>query len=258
MKPIVYLKSVALGCGTPKICVSLMGNNTNALLEEIQLFKASSADLAEWRADYFDDLLNPPKILETLKILQTALADAPLIFTIRRLDEGGQQAISIEAYKEANEAVIHSGLADAVDLELSAGDSLLKVLIDEAHLNKTAVIVSNHDFNLTPPKTEMLDRLNHALMLGADLAKLAVMPNSAEDVLALLEVTNQLNQESESLIITIAMSELGAVSRVSGEVFGSVMTFGSLVKASAPGQLQVSELKEALEIIHSANKSQEL
>lgn len=258
MKPVVYLKSVAIGTGMPKICVSLMGTNTNALLEEIKVLKHSSADLAEWRADYFDDLLNLSKVLETLQILQTALADVPLLFTIRRSEEGGQQAISIDAYKETNQAVIQSGLADAIDLELSAGDVLLEPLIQEAHLNKTAVIVSTHDFNQTPPKAEMLQRLKHAITLKADLAKLAVMPNSAEDVLALLEVTKQMNQTADSLIITIAMSELGAVSRVSGEVFGSAMTFGSLDKASAPGQLQVAELKELLEIIHSASISQEL
>ena len=258
MKKAVSLKSVVLGTGLPKICVSLMGTNTYGLLEEIKLFKNSAADLAEWRADYFDDLLNPAKVLETLQVLQEVLDNDPLIFTIRRLEEGGQKAISLDAYREINHAVICSGLADAVDLELSAGEHLLKPLIETAHLNKTAVIVSSHDFYQTPPKTEMMRRLTHSMALGADLSKLAVMPDNAEDVLALLEVANQLNHTCDSLIIAIAMSELGTVSRISGEVFGSAMTFASLDKPSAPGQLQVSELKQVLEIIHSANRSQEL
>ena len=38
-------------------------------------------------------------------------------------------------------------------------------------------------------------------------------------------------------VITMAMSGMGAVSRISGEIFGSSVTFASVEECSAPGQL---------------------
>ena len=40
-------------------------------------------------------------------------------------------------------------------------------------------------------------------------------------------------------IITMAMGELGAVTRTAGALFGNAMTFASAGKASAPGQIDV-------------------
>ena len=40
--------------------------------------------------------------------------------------------------------------------------------------------------------------------------------------------------------------------RLTGETFGSALTFGAASKASAPGQVGVHELKQVLDIIHSS------
>ena len=44
----------------------------------------------------------------------------------------------------------------------------------------------------------------------------------------------------------------GVVSRLTGETFGSALTFGAASKASAPGQIGVHELKQVLDIIHKS------
>ena len=41
-----------------------------------------------------------------------------------------------------------------------------------------------------------------------------------------------------------------AISRISGEIFGSALTFGSAKKASAPGQLEVTTLQQILRALH--------
>ena len=46
------------------------------------------------------------------------------------------------------------------------------------------------------------------------------------------------------------MGKLGVISRISGELFGSALTFGSAKKASAPGQLEVTALQQILQILH--------
>ena len=42
------------------------------------------------------------------------------------------------------------------------------------------------------------------------------------------------------------------ISRLCGEVFGSSLTFGSVGKASAPGQVGAKELANVLKLIHES------
>jgi 3-dehydroquinate dehydratase-1 len=50
----------------------------------------------------------------------------------------------------------------------------------------------------------------------------------------------------------MAMGPLGVVSRLAGETFGSVLTFGTVGAASAPGQVDAARLRAALDLIHEA------
>ena len=86
--------------------------------------------------------------------------------------------------------------------------------------------------------------------LGADLAKIAVMPQSPEDVLTLLSATCQAHRQLSCPVISMSMGGTGLVSRLSGEIFGSCMTFGSVGEASAPGQIPARTLKEILTLTH--------
>ena len=51
------------------------------------------------------------------------------------------------------------------------------------------------------------------------------------------------------------MGKKGMISRMSGEVFGSCLTFAAGIKASAPGQIEAKDLKSSLEIIHKYYKN---
>lgn len=57
-------------------------------------------------------------------------------------------------------------------------------------------------------------------------------------------------------LITMSMGELGMVTRLSGHLTGSVMTFGALTteKASAPGQIPIKELKQILTTLNGENR----
>ena len=46
------------------------------------------------------------------------------------------------------------------------------------------------------------------------------------------------------------MGDLGKISRLAGGTTGSVMTFGSLSNASAPGQLPVKALKQIIQLLN--------
>ena len=86
--------------------------------------------------------------------------------------------------------------------------------------------------------------------LGADLPKVAVMPHSAKDVLALLSSTDEMAcYHNETPVIAISMGPLGVITRISGEIFGSAVTFGSAKATSAPGQLESNMLYKILRCI---------
>ena len=112
-------------------------------------------------------------------------------------------------------------------------------------------MASNHDFDKTPERGEMLRRLRRMQEIGGDVPKLAVMPRTKSDVLELLAATEEMVRTyADRPIITMSMSGIGAVSRICGEIFGSALTFGAAKKASAPGQLAVEELDAMLDVIH--------
>ena len=118
--------------------------------------------------------------------------------------------------------------------------------IELAHENGVKVVMCNHDFDATPSQEEIVRRLSLMEEKGADICKIAVMPQSNKDVLTLLAATAEMKEKATRPLITMSMGALGMVSRVSGEAFGSAATFGAAKQASAPGQVPVSVLREIL------------
>ena len=138
-----------------------------------------------------------------------------------------------------------------IDLELSAGERICRQVVEICQENGIAILFSSHDFDHTPPAEEMMRRFELMSAWGADIAKLAVMPQTAEDVLALMKTGWQASARMAERcpIVAISMGKLGAISRVSGRVFGSCMTFATVQNASAPGQLSVEAIRSMLAIL---------
>ena len=140
-------------------------------------------DVVEWRVDWFENVFDTDKVLDVAKDLQTVLKDTPILFTFRTAKEGGEKAISSEDYKALNMAVAKSGYVDFIDVEAFTGEEIVKSMIQEAHSYGVKVIASNHDFDATPEKDEIVRRLRMMQDYGADIPKMAVMPKSKQDVL---------------------------------------------------------------------------
>lgn len=225
----------------------IVGKSREEILTQAEEIKGTPADLAEWRADWYEDVFSGQKVKEVLKELRDILRDMPVLFTFRRKEEGGEKEITLAEYEKLLEMVMETGTADLVDVELSAGEGILRRAVVTAHDKGVKVIASSHDFEKTPEKDEIVARLCRMQELEADILKIAVMPKTRKDVLTLLEATEEMTRVyADRPVITMSMSKLGAVSRVCGEVFGSAVTFGALGKASAPGQIEIGALREML------------
>ena len=86
-------------------------------------------------------------------------------------------------------------------------------------------------------------------MLGADVAKIAVMPQSMDDVLALLAATERASRNVDIPLVSMAMGPLGAVTRAAGWIFGSAMTFAVGASSSAPGQMPIEDVRLVVEAL---------
>lgn len=263
----IKINDLEIGTGRPKICIPLTEREQEAIFRQAGLAKASGAELVEWRADFFDQVQKTESVLEVLSGLHRILDGIPLLFTFRTAKEGGERNILWEQYEMLLKIVSESGFAELIDLEVFRGyderlhqkkewrvtDACNRRMLDfiEAVRKKVVLVGSFHDFEKTPPNEEMLRRLLFMDRMGVDIPKLAVMPNEREDVLRLMEATSLAERLiMEKPLITMSMGTLGAVSRVSGETFGSSVTFGCLQKMSAPGQIEAGRLKEVLETLH--------
>lgn len=248
----VKLRQVEVGAGTPKVIVPIVAASREGILEKAREFKNHALHVVEWRVDFYEGVFDIPQVLETLAALRAELGDTPILFTFRTKREGGEKDISAEDYIALNTAVAQSGNADAIDVEIFSGDDVVRRCIDAVHAAGKAVVGSNHDFDKTPAKADLIYRLRKMQDMGADIPKIAVMPQSAADVITLLDATQEMHsQYADRPIITMSMSS-GVISRLCGECFGSSMTFGMVGQASAPGQIPVEQLNTAIDILHQA------
>ncbi|MDD3402088.1 MAG: type I 3-dehydroquinate dehydratase [Hespellia sp.] len=250
---VLKIRNVVLGEGRPKICVPIVGVTKEDIITEAKTFDSIPVDVVEWRVDWFEGVFEFDKVEAVLKELRAALGEIPILFTFRTSKEGGEKAIEAKAYAELNIAAAKTGYVDLVDVEAFTGDEIVKEIIEAAHAVGVKVVASNHDFDKTPEKDDIVGRLRKMQDLGADVPKIAVMPQSKKDVLVLLSATEEMATEyADRPIITMSMAGTGVISRLAGEAFGSALTFGAAAKASAPGQIGVNELEKVLDIIHKS------
>lgn len=247
----VKVKDLIIGEGIPKICVPIVENTESKIIEEAERLKGLPADIVEWRVDKFEDALCFEKVIEVLKKLSAVLDKTPILFTFRTEEEGGEKALDDKQYYALNLLAAESGSANLIDVEVYKNLYISKTLIEELQARGVKVIASYHDFNSTPSKDKIINRLRKMQHMGADILKIAVIPKCKSDVLELLEATLTMWEKyADRPIVTMSMSDMGVISRLSGEIFGSAITFGSGQKASAPGQIKVEDLHQLLQLLH--------
>lgn len=215
-------------------------------LESSKKAAEKGADILEIRLDLLA-IRDLDKAAETIRKIKSE-AGLPVIVTNRSGTEGGKW----EGKEENRTGLLADLLSfkdgpDAIDIELSAGRKARDKVIKAAKDNGKTVIVSSHDFLKTPSLQDMRTALEEMFLAGADISKLAVMPQSMEDTLNLLRVTLDFKDTGRP-VCTIAMGSQGKHTRVISPLYGSVLTYASIESdaAAAPGQLPVDEVKKIM------------
>lgn len=242
----IKVRNIVIGEGIPKICVPVTGVTEKEILEQTKEAVLHNPDLLEWRADFYENVFEEEKVIALAEKIRSILREIPMIFTVRTTKEGGNCQITPEDYMKCLVSTAQSSAIDMIDVEWFMEDLPRNILVEKIHSQQKIIIASNHHFHHTPSVFDMEVLLDTMESTGADIRKLAVMPVEPEDVLKLLTATLHANQKGAAPVITMSMSGLGALSRVCGQVFGSVVTFGTVGAASAPGQLEIGKLRQML------------
>ncbi|WP_457575633.1 type I 3-dehydroquinate dehydratase [Desulfomarina sp.] len=242
--------NTVIGGERPLVCLPLMAELKDQLLQEAEDLISMGPDLLEWRVDAYRDVENTRLCLDVLEELRAVTGTVPLIFTCRTDEEGGLRKIDREKRLELFEAVAASGKVDLIDVELCNGKDFLEAAKKIANANGIFLIFSYHNFTDTPGESFMYSKLLEGQAAGADIVKLAVMPHDTGDVLSLLNVTNRARDKGVDIpVVTMSMGQLGVISRLAGGLFGSDITFAAGRKASAPGQLSFDDLRNGMNLL---------
>ncbi|SDS54350.1 3-dehydroquinate dehydratase [Brevibacterium sandarakinum] len=187
-------------------------------------------------------------------------AGLPVLITLRTGFEGGVADVSEGGYAEILTRIV-TGLSGpptpttaaapttttatpaltwALDVEIERSQAA--DLIDTAHNHGISVVASHHNFAGTDSAESLAATFTTMAGSGADVAKIAMMPQTHADVTELLRVTAQADEVVEIPVLGISMGRLGRTSRVMGGDFGSCASFAQLAQSSAPGQIAVTDL----------------
>jgi 3-dehydroquinate dehydratase-1 len=213
----------------PMICAPILEKKSESVLQSAKKAVDLGADILEFRIDALEN----PDANEVQNIIEAI--NYPLIATNRMKSEGGffngseEERISILIKAAEN--------ADIVDIEFRTENKLQEKVIKASK----STIISYHDFKKTPSFAELLDLVKKEKEIG-DIAKFAVMPNNNKDTLTVLKVLSEVPNT-----IGIAMGEIGKYTRIVAPIFGSPITFASIGKESAPGQLDIQTTKYILQ-----------
>ena len=278
-------RSIPAPGGLPAVAVSLTGPSLAQARSQARSAIDAGADVLELRVDLLEETgavaapdpldaaTAAAQVLECLRGLGEVIAadgadagaGAALLLTCRTVAEGGRARLDDAAYT----ALLHSvldGLADwaperrpaAIDVEVQRG--CLPQVCAQAHALDIDVVASFHDFEATPADEVLEEVLARMAREGADLAKIAVWPTSADDVARLLGVCARATAGAGTglgvPVATMSMGALGAVSRVA-PAFGSALTFAVVPdeqgqsRASAPGQLPLQDVRRCLELLRA-------
>lgn len=128
----------------------------------------------------------------------------------------------------------------ALDVEIDRHAA--RDLIAAAHERRIPVVASHHNFSSTDAPETLRATFETMSAAGADVLKVAMMPQSSGDVADLLRTTAEADAAFDRPVLGISMGEAGRTSRVMGGDFGSCASFAQLGQSSAPGQIDALDL----------------
>lgn len=223
-----------------KIVVPIMPRSLEEV-EALDVERLAEADLIEWRADY----LPKQDILQVAPAIFEKCNGKEVIFTVRTTREGGHLDLADQEYVDLLKEVAAIYQPDYIDFEYYSYPTVFEQMLDFPNL-----VLSYHNFEETP--VNYMEIMSELTSLSPAVVKMAVMANTEQDVLDVMNYTRGFKTlNAEQRFATVAMGELGKLTRIAGQITGSCWSFASLDETSAPGQMSLSNTRHFLEILEN-------
>ena len=228
-----------------KYLVGLVGPEVLSAIEADSMHPVfldiSACNALEIRYDFFNEKDWPGLSARVRKVAPHAMQ----IGTIRLARDGGKypDRLAHSRLPLWSEILKAPEVPEWLDLEHDCLQALhdLKNLAD---LRKTRILVSQHNFLRIPNQPELADFARDCLRLKADGLKIAAMSNSDTDCERLYKFAMDFASDFE-LFAAFGMGETGIASRVWSLKVGANLTYASIGKAQAPGQVEVARMERA-------------
>ncbi len=221
---------------TPAICGAVMAEKVDEMKAGVAKAIEQGADLVELRVDGLHDQACWEELLPV---------KVPVILTNRPEPEGG----GFRGDENKRIEVLLQGIArgvSCIDIELSTPEPLRERVVSQAKKSGVAVIMSYHDFSITPSIEVMIGTAKRLAGAGCDIAKIVALAEDTEDALRMLDFLAQVQDEVAVPIIAFAMGDAGKITRIAAPMLGSPIVYAAAGKTTAPGQLDVATMTHLL------------
>jgi 3-dehydroquinate dehydratase-1 len=190
-------------------------------------------DVVEFRVDTWPELAE-----EGLQ--RAGECAVPVLVTVRRPDEGGQNSLS--AAERLRLAHMFLPAVQLLDVEI-ASLSEMPGLVQAARAAGVVVVASFHDFSGTPSLEALKRKRDAGIAAGADMVKFAATLHGVADIATLAAL---LEEPDHPPLSVMGMGVLGRVSRLLFAQLGSVLNYGWLDRPTVPGQWPAARLRELI------------
>ncbi len=218
----------------------------------------SKPDFIELRFDFISNIkiISLVFLKELLNFIHPPIA---VIFTFRDSSEGGQVEIEQQERFRIIKVFIETK-PDYIDIEMNTNENYLREIINLASQRGIKLIFSHHDLDKTLTYEEsayivhnfhekLIKRLSiKPKILKNYIYKLIFNAQTFEDNLIPLKLCKNYSNSNQN-IVSFCIGTLGVFSRIMCVIKGSFMTYASLDEETAPGQINISKMKEIYNLI---------
>jgi len=213
----------------------------------------SKPNLIELRFDYISKIktLNQDFVRDLLNIIHPHVA---VIFTLRDSSEGGQLKIHPKERFKILKMFIETK-PDYLDIEMNTDKNVLDQIIKLTYQNEVKIIFSYHNYEKTINFDESIkliqdfnEKLTQELFLDSkklekNIYKVIFTAQNFEDNIIPLRLCKYFSNSPQKLI-SFCMGPVGIFSRIMCVTVGSFLTYASLEEKTAPGQINIDEMRE--------------
>ena len=221
--------------------------------------------VATWGA-FLAELRGPGRAYDLVELWMDDLQDwSPVSWAALTAEERGKvlivfrrdrlQPTRLDACEQLRGIDVVAPECALIDLDIQTQGAVIERV--PSTLRATKLLASTHDYGSTPDSKELKCRADRLVQAGPVAIKLVTMCHEELDVVRLLTLLLELKRQRIRATV-LGMGEAGRVSRVLGALWGNQLSFAPAnpERASAPGQLSLDQLKQAISALRSSSPSE--